>query len=282
MNTVSTPLVRYHGGKWRLAPWIIGHFPPHRTYVEVFGGGAGVLLRKRPSPVEVYNDLDGDVVNFFRVLREHPEELARAVEMTPYARAELDAAWEAVADPLERARRFAVRAWMSIGGPSDPWKSGLRYRRTDTSQPVLQWKRLPESLMSAASRLKSVLIEQADYRRVLNRYDAPDTLFYCDPPYLPAVRLRRRAYRCEFDENDHRALAEALAEVQGMVVLSGYAHPLYTELYEERGWERYDMPTVNQNGARAMESLWLNPAARRRERQLSLWPAAETHIEEAP
>ncbi|HFC10149.1 MAG TPA: DNA adenine methylase, partial [Chloroflexi bacterium] len=90
MTTLAppAPILRYHGAKWKIAPWIIQHFPPHTTYVEVFGGSAGVLLRKPPAPIEVYNDLDGEVVNFFRVLRERPEELARAVEFTPYARAE--------------------------------------------------------------------------------------------------------------------------------------------------------------------------------------------------
>ena len=229
--TPPAPALRYHGAKWKIAPWIIKHFPPHTTYVEVFGGSAGVLLRKPSSPVEVFNDLDGEVVNFFRVLREQPEALARAVAFTPYARAELDAAWEPTDDPLEAARRFAVRSWMSIGGPTAQWKTGFRYRRADPSQPWLQWNRLPEILVATARRLKSVIIEQADYPRILRRYDTSNTLFYCDPPYLGDTRSRwgkfRAAYRFEFTDADHVALAEALHQVRGMVVLSGYAHPLY-------------------------------------------------------
>ena len=259
------PVLRYHGAKWKIAPWIIQHFPPHTTYVEVFGGSAGVLLRKPPAPIEVYNDLDGEVVNFFRVLRERPEALARAVEFTPYARAELETAREAIDDPLEAARRFAVRSWMSIGGPTTQWRSGFRYRRDDKSQMWVQWNRLPAAVVAAAQRLKKVTIENADWQTILRRYDAPSTLFYCDPPYLGETRSRwgkfRKAYRYEFTDADHRALAEALQGVQGMVVLSGYAHPLYAELYEARGWVRRCMNTINQNGSQARECLWLNPAA---------------------
>ncbi len=262
------PVLRYHGGKWKVAPWIIGHFPPHRIYVEVFGGGAGVLLRKRPSEVEVYNDVDGDVVNFFRVLREQPETLARLVSMTPYARAELESAWEPCEDPVEQARRFLVRSWLSIGGPTTQWRSGFRFRREKTRSLLERWNALPEIILSTAERLKRVIIEQADYRRILKRYDSPETLFYCDPPYHPDTRSQwgrfQKAYRFEFSEDDHRALAEALHAVRGMVVLSGYAHPLYERLYERQGWARFDLPTVNQNGRRVVESLWLNPSALRR------------------
>ncbi len=262
------PVLRYHGGKWKVAPWIIGHFPPHRIYVEVFGGGAGVLLRKWPSEVEVYNDVDGDVVNFFRVLREQPETLARLVSMTPYARAELESAWEPCEDPVEQARRFLVRSWLSIGGPTTQWRSGFRFRREKTRSLLERWNALPEIILSTAERLKRVIIEQADYRRILKRYDSPETLFYCDPPYHPDTRSQwgrfQKAYRFEFSEDDHRALAEALHAVRGMVVLSGYAHPLYERLYERRGWARFDLPTVNQNGRRVVESLWLNPSALRR------------------
>jgi len=272
---MSSPVLRYHGGKWKLAPWIIEHFPPHRMYVEVFGGGGGVLLRKPPSPVEVFNDVDEEVVNFFEVLREQPEALARAVAWTPYARSELETAWQPADTPLEAARRFAIRSWFSFGGPVAQWKSGFRFRRTVNSQPWLQWNRLPEVILATALRLKTVTIENADWRRVLRRYDTTETLFYCDPPYLGETRSKwgkfRKAYRYEFTEAEHIALAEALRKVRGMVVLSGYAHPLYTELYEAHGWARHCTSTVNQNGSRAVECLWLNPAARRRGRQPSLF-----------
>jgi len=275
--TVPHPILRYHGGKWKIAPWLMGYFPPHHTYVEVFGGGAGVLLRKRPSAVEVFNDLDDDVTNFFSVLRERPADLARAIAFTPYARTEMETAWQPADDPLERARRFLVRSWMSIGGPSTRWRSGFRYRRKKARSLLNRWNDLPAIILAVAERLKEVVIENADYPLVLRRYDGPETLFYCDPPYLGETRSQwgrfRAAYRHEFTDDDHIALAEALHALQGMVVLSGYAHPLYEALYERRGWERHDLPTVNQNGTRVTESIWLNPAAqaRLRVRQLSLF-----------
>lgn len=269
------PALRYHGAKWKIAPWIIGHFPSHSIYVELFGGSAGVLLQKKPSPVEVYNDLDGEVVNFFRVLREQPEALARAIASTPYARAELETAWEPADEPLEAARRFAVRSWLSIGGPTTQWRSGFRYRRRYADNLLARWNSLPSVLLAVAQRMKGVIIENASYEVVLQRFDAPNTLFYCDPPYLGDTRSKwgkfRAAYRFEFTDADHVALAEALRAVQGMVVLSGYAHSLYEELYETHGWVRHCLSTVNQNGSRAVECLWLNPAVQRRSRQLSLF-----------
>ncbi len=150
------PVVRMYGAKWRLAPWIVKHFPPHHVYVEAFGGSAAVLLSKEPSPVEVYNDLDGEVVNFFRVLREQPEDLARAIAFTPYARSELDTAWEPTADPLEAARRFAVRSWMTIGGPTTRWKSGFRFRKGRRMAVLLRWwQEMPERLAAVAFRLRA-------------------------------------------------------------------------------------------------------------------------------
>ena len=272
------PVLRYHGAKWKIAPWIIRHFPPHTTYVEVFGGSAGVLLRKRLSPIEVYNDLDGEVVNFFRMLRERPEALARAVELTPYARAELETAREPADDPLEAARRFAVRSWMSIGGPTTQWRSGFRYRRDDKSQMWVQWNRLPAAIVATARRLKTITIENADWQTILRRYDAPETLFYCDPPYLGETRSKwgkfRAAYKHEFTDADHEALAEALQGIQGMVVISGYPSPLYAELYEARGWARRCMNTINQNGSQARECLWLNLKAQAAGVQPSLFETA--------
>ncbi|HFC09110.1 MAG TPA: DNA adenine methylase, partial [Chloroflexi bacterium] len=141
------------------------------------------------------------------------------------------------------------------------------------------WNRLPAAVVAAAQRLKKVTIENADWQTILRRYDAPSTLFYCDPPYLGETRSKwgkfRKAYRYEFADADHRALAEALQGVQGMVVLSGYAHPLYAELYEAKGWVRRCMSTINQNGSQARECLWLNPAAQKAGPQPSLFETVQ-------
>lgn len=259
---ISTPVLRYYGGKWRLASWIISHFPPHRIYVEPFGGAASVLLRKPPAEIEVYNDLDGEVVNFFRVLREQPDALARAVALTPYARAEYLLAHDSADDPVERARRFAVRAWQGIGGATAQWRTGWR-RRLD-GRIVAEWNRLPDVIRVVAARLKEVIIENLPAEAVIRRYDTPETLFYCDPPYLPDTRSRWRTagYTHEMSEDDHHTLAELLRGVQGMVVISGYEHPLYDELFG--GWKKVSTKARTQNGRVTKECLWLSPRAAER------------------
>ena len=122
-HRVTRPPIRYHGGKFRIASWVISHFPAHECYVEPFGGGAGVLLQKTPAPFEVLNDLDGEVVNFFRVLRERPGELVRVIQLTPWSREEQRLSFEPASDPLERARRFYVRSWQTHGGPGRSGKA---------------------------------------------------------------------------------------------------------------------------------------------------------------
>lgn len=198
MNVTRPPL-RYFGGKFRLSKWIIPNLPPHKCYVEPFGGGAGVLLNKAPSYNEVYNDLDGEVVNFFRMLREHPDELIRAIELTPYARAEQVQAFNEPADnPLERARRLYVRCWQSYGGGRTQWSTGWRYEIGDTrgKRIIDDWNET-DHLQAVVSRLKNVQIENDDALRVIERFDSDDTLFYCDPPYQAvtrSVRWRTKAY----------------------------------------------------------------------------------------
>lgn len=220
------PALRYHGSKWRLAPWIISHFPDHDQYVEPFGGGAGVLLRKAPVKIEVYNDLDGEVVNFFRVLRDQTAELLRAIELTPFSRAEMIAARENRCDGaqigelsgVERARRLYVLAWQMYGGPRVQWKSG--WRRTKLSRNanhegrgttvVEDWNNLG-SIGVVAQRLKAVAIECSPAEKVITHYDNFQTLFYCDPPYVFETRLRWKkheaSYVHEMTDLQHQCLA---------------------------------------------------------------------------
>jgi len=235
------PALRYYGGKWNLGPWIIGHFPPHTCYVEPFGGAGSVLLQKPPAEYEYLNDADGDVINFFRVLREQPDDLLRLLRLTPFSRHEARAAMEPTLDPVERARRLYVRAWQSRGAARAQWHTGWRYQVhqargkraaadfTDTSQ-----------LDAVIERLRRVSIECDDAFAVLARFDSPATLFYVDPPYLAETRSRRwcdHAYAHDFHTvDDHRRLADTLLAVAGMVVLSGYPSELYRTLYEDRGW----------------------------------------------
>lgn len=263
MSQPRRPALRYHGGKWRLAPWVIGHFPPHACYVEPYGGAAGVLLRKDRSHLEVYNDLDGEVVSFFRVLRDRTDEFIRQIELTPFSRQELDEAFEPAEDDLERARRFYVRAWQSRGGPRSQWRTGWRFQRTNArgKRSVDDWTDTGH-LRAIVERLREVQIEHDEALPVIERYDTPDTLFYCDPPYLASTRSDRwgsHAYTHEMTQEDHVELAQVLSEIEGMAIVSGYPSELYDDLYGDWAW--VERTAITDARSRATECLWISPAA---------------------
>lgn len=264
MVTPGRPVLRYHGGKWRLAPWIIAHFPPHRVYVEPFGGAASVLMRKPRANVEFYNDADGETVNLFRVLRDHGAELERRLRLTPFARAEFEASYEPTDDPIERARRTVVRAQMGFGTSAVVrTKTGFRRtsRRNKKTGYATDWAEYPDVLPAIVERLRGVCIEQADARELIPMLDGPDVLFYVDPPYVHATRGKvsgSNGYAHEMTDDDHRALAAVLRSLKGMVVLSGYPCPLYDEeLYPD--WHRVERAALTAGGSRRTEVLWLSP-----------------------
>ena len=253
---LTNPVLKYYCSKFRLAKWIIEHFPIHEHYVEPFGGGGSVLFQKDPSPVETYNDLDGDVCNFFRVLRERPDELIRAIRLTPWARAEYALCCESSDDPLENARRLYFRLWMSRHGGTLTSASAFR-RRKDTRSPASDIR--PQVVYEAAKRLTKIQIENRDAYRLIDEMDSPSTLFYLDPPYVLETRTDKKRYAHEMDDAGHSLLARALAAVKGFVVLSGYKCGLYRDLFEDRGWQRIDTETVANGGVKRTESLWLSP-----------------------
>lgn len=269
---ITAPAIRYHGGKFRLAPWILQHFPAHQIYVEPFGGAAGVLIQKPRAYSEIYNDLDGEMVNFFRVVRDAGlrRQLVEACVLTPYARAEFDLAWEPAQDPLERARRLVVRAQMGFGSAgATKGTTGFRIdtkREYETAQHV--WAQYPSNLEALGQRMTGVLIEHRPAIEVIPAHDTAQTLFYVDPPYVHDTRCRvsmgtDRGYRHEMTDADHVALLEALQAVQGMVILSGYPHPLYDETLASHGWSRLDKRARISGGrgtALRTECIWLNPA----------------------
>jgi len=259
-------LMRYHGGKWRLAPWIIRHFPAHRVYVEPFGGAASVLLRKERSYAEVWNDLDGEVVNLFRVLRNPAQarELVRLVTLTPYARDEFVESAITTDDPIEQARRTLVRAGMGYStGAQLPYGTGFRGNVTRSyTTPALDWRNYPATLDAAIDRLRGVVIESRPAMDVIRQYDGPGTLFYVDPPYVYGTRNQRNAgqtYRHEMGDWEHVALAEVLRSVQGMVVLSGYPSALYDGLYGD--WQSDTISSHADGALDRTEKLWMNRQA---------------------
>lgn len=252
------PALRYYGGKWRLAPWIISHLPPHAKYVEPFGGAASVLLRKPRSELEVYNDRSGIVVNLFRVLRDQPVELAQAVTWTPFARDEYRVAQLPSIDALEKARRLLIRSFMGHGATADP-ETGNGFRSKDKTNPAATWSNLAPHLLAVADRMRGVTIENAQALDIIERHDAPDTLFYIDPPYVHDVRYVTTRYGHEMSDADHEALAARLSRVKGMVLLSGYPSPLYARLY--KSWKSKQRTNRDMRGKVRTEILWFNDAA---------------------
>lgn len=265
------PPAPYYGGKTRLAPWIATLLEPHHRYVEPFMGTAAVLLAKQPSKLEVINDLDGDVVTFFRVLRDRPDELERACRLTPYARAEFLDVREPVdgLDDIERARRWWCRVVQGFNSSPGRWATGwsLSVRR-GTSEPSTA-ANLVERFEAIAERLRRVAIENTDALELITRMDDVDTAFYCDPPYLGETRKGRDRRSAVHDyahdmltHDQHAALADVLRGCRGHVLLSGYASDLYAELYAD--WWCVEQRIVNNparrsgKSAHATEVIWSN------------------------
>jgi DNA adenine methylase len=302
MTAPARPVLRWHGGKWKLAPWIVGHFPKHRVYVEPFGGAASVLLLKERSYAEVYNDLDDEAVNLFRVLQD-PARAARLVqllELTPFARCEFRLAQAPIDDPVERARRLVILSYMGFGSNAHALAGAGRLGRTtgfranssrSGTTPALDWRNYPAALVGIIDRLRGVVIEHRDALKVMAQHDAPETLHYVDPPYLPDTRspankydLKYRMYRHELDRGGHVALLAALRSLNGMVVISGYPSELYDSTLKE--WRRVETRAYADGARPRTEVLWLSPrcaqrldAESRAPRQLHLIAAARWMLE---
>lgn len=258
METITNPILKYYGSKFRIAKWIIEHFPKHIHYVEAFGGGASVLLQKPISKIETYNDLDGDVVNFFRVLRKMPNRITRQIELTPWARDEFKTCLENTKRKLEDARRFYFRLWMSHHAGTRCENPNAFRRRKERRPPAFDVRL--NVLYAAAKRLRLVQIENRDALKLITEMDSPDTLFYLDPPYPANTRTDKKRYALELNqEEQHRELAKVILHLKGLVVLSGYHCELYEELFERRRWKRVDKITMANGGGKRIESLWLSP-----------------------
>lgn len=261
MKFFDVPVLRYVGAKWMLADWIISNFPPHRAYIEPFAGSCAVFLRKPPSSVEVLNDLNCEIVNFLRVLRSRPEELVAQIALTPWSVEEYRLSYKPSDDPLEAARRFYTRCWQSFSGTSGT-PSGWRNRRYSVGRASLpkEFQRL-DGLWGAAIALTDAVIENKPALEVIQYYDAPDVLFYVDPPYVKRTRSGggHTRYAHEMSDQDHRDLADVLRECRGMVLLSGYDSELYRELYPD--WQTVSKTATTNGNSVATEYLWLSPNA---------------------
>lgn len=262
-----TPVLRYHGGKFRLAKWITSFFPAHHCYIEPFSGAASVLLQKERSHGEVYNDLDGDIVNLFEVLRDESlsMRLAEMIHLTPYSREEFYKAYEVSCDPVERARRTIVRSAMGFGsGAATFHKTGFRCeakRQYNTSAHV--WDKYPDVIQYVCRRLKGVNIENRPAEECMKYHDSESSLFYVDPPYVPDSRDSRYAgkiYQHEMTEQDHESLLKSILDLKGMVIISGYDSELYNDYLAS--WHKEEKSariSAGRGTGKRIECLWISP-----------------------
>jgi DNA adenine methylase len=257
----------WYGGKFSHLNWLLPQLPQAAQFVDVFGGSAAVILNRDPAPVETYNDLNREVVNFFQVHRDSREELIQSLTLTPFSRAEYIESLkptEGVSE-LERARRFYVRSRQVFFGLSESaspgrWAYCKKTTRRGMSCSVSRWLGGLEGLEAVANRLLRVQIECLPALEILRKYDGPDTLFYVDPPYAAESRTCKAYGEFEMSEDEHRKLSDVLHSVDTRVALSGYDCPLMDELYSD--WKKAIEPAKRINssirGGSRSEVLWMN------------------------
>jgi len=270
---MTTAPLKWHGGKHYLADRIIDLMPPHIHYVEPYFGGGQVLFRKDPEGVsEVVNDLNGGLVNFWRVLQDEEcfRAFSRRVAVTPFSEQEFE--WSRPQSPLteevhadtEAAAQFFVRYRQSRQGLGKDFATLSRNRtRRGMNEQVSSWLSAVEGLPEAHERLKRVVILNRGALEVIRQQDGPNTLFYLDPPYLPETRTVTNAYECEMNHDDHMALIAVLSEVKGKFILSGYRSDLYDKWAECLGWSRVDIKIDHKASSKKTkemktECLWMN------------------------
>lgn len=264
IDNVIAPF-QYMGGKYSVLPWLLPLLPESYSFVDVFGGSGVVLLNRRPSPLETYNDINENVVNFFRVLRSRQIELVTALELTPHSRYEYNHAWDNNGDDeVERARKFFVRirqSFMSAGGQKEKkgWSATSKNSRINMSEATSKWLGSIDGLAMVAERLRCVQIEQRHYKHILANYDSPEALLYLDPPYDDEHRSEGKTYAHDFTENDHRELSEIAQQCKGNLAISGYDSKLMRELYAD--WIFHKGPERRNNYSKKEgihECLWTN------------------------
>lgn len=251
-------LLKYPGAKNRLAPWIVSHIPSHKVYCEPFLGSAAVFLNKEPAYNEILNDLDDDIYNFFKVVRENPEELCRLIEATPYSRTEYTTAYvesEEEALSIESARRFAVKCWQGFGC-GNKYKNG--YRRgigAASPNPAKAWARLPETIQLAAERIKNAQIEHKDALELITDLCGKDTFIYIDPPYLQDTR-KSYLYNHEMTDEQHAELLQIVKESDCKIMISAYENELYDNVLAD--WKKEHKSTTAECSRRRVETLYMN------------------------
>lgn len=248
-------ILKYPGAKWRISDWIISYFPEHKVYLEPFFGSGACFFNKPPSYIETINDLDGNIVNLFTICRENPEELARLINLTPFARDEFKKCYERSDNPIEQARRTLVRYHQSFGTSNSSKNSWRNVQTYGGPRCATMWNDLPEIVIQIASRLKEAQIENTDALTLIERYNDENTLIYCDPPYLKDIR-KKNIYAVEMDTKKHMQLLDVLKRSKSKIILSGYDSELYNS--ELVGWFTAEKKTTAQMGLHRTEKLWMN------------------------
>lgn len=250
-------ILKYPGAKNRIAEWIISFIPEHKVYVEPYAGSLAVLLNKPRCHIETVNDLDNDVVNFFKVLREHTEEFVRLIELTPYARQEYEQSYITLDTDteVEKARKFCVKCWQGFGCGNNYHNGFKNGQRSNSPNPAKAFSKLPKTVREVAKRLQGVQIENLPALEILKRYDTEDVFAYIDPPYLPGTR-KGYLYRHEMNIDGHEELLETIKKHPGRFLISGYDNDLYNDILI--GWKKVQKDTTAEHGLKRTETLWMN------------------------
>ena len=268
MTAAIAPVLKYPGSKWKLANWIIKHMPKHESYLEPFFGSGAVFFRKPPLENETIGDIDGDIVNLFKMIRDRSDELAKLVEMTPWSRFEFESIEAETSaessfihsgDSLEDARRFLIRCWMAYGAKTDGkvgWACNIR--PTTYGAITKRWNQVPTNILAISTRLKNAQIECQPSVKLIQRYRYPGVLIYADPPYVRST-LTQRHYKHMMTNSQHIELLEALNEHPGPVLLSGYQSKLYSDYLSH--WKTKAINAYAQGTKLRQEILWINPVA---------------------
>lgn len=257
-------IFRYPGSKWSIAQWIIAHFPEgyeKMVYLEPFVGSGAVFFNKKPGAVETINDMESDIVNLFRVLREQPNDLKRALELTPYSREEYDLSFEPCDEPVEKARRFMVKTTQAIGAKMDGKCGWRNHKQMKIGGTACKWGGITETIDTAAARLRGdtthlVQIEHSDALQLIRRYNFPEVLMYLDPPYVRSTRKSGKLYRYEMDDDGQAELLDLIKASRAKIIISGYDCDLYNTALA--GWKKDSTMSQTTSAEMAIETIWMN------------------------